>query len=342
MKKNYFLGLMLLLSGLAIKAQDTATFESFSLPVDTFVNRANMSAGGGAGFFASPIIGTSDSVYLANYYDTSFGGFWSGFSLSTMTDTTTSGFMNQYSVVSGSGLNNSLTYLTYYQGGTSDFGLTTRLSPISLAGSVIQGFYINNSTYTYLSMRDGDAFAKKFGDTTGGSDGKDWFKLTVKGDVSNDSVEFYLADFRSNDTNDHYILNDWTYVDLSALGAVNDSLFFKLSSSDNSFGYMNTPGYFCMDNPNFYSFPGVGIEELISINATIYPNPTTDYIHIKLEDQLIDATIEILSISGQLVSRTASIVSNQTVVDVRDLPKGNYVLNVYTKGKTFQKQFVKQ
>lgn len=56
-------------------------------------------------------------------------------------------------------------------------------------------------------------------------------------------VEFYLADYRFTDD---YIIDEWTWVDLSGLGDV-VGLEFYLSSSDNNAGGMKTPGYFAMD-----------------------------------------------------------------------------------------------
>jgi hypothetical protein len=36
-----------------------------------------------------------------------------------------------------------------------------------MAGRQVEGLYITNGTYPYLSMRDGDGFAKKFGGASG-------------------------------------------------------------------------------------------------------------------------------------------------------------------------------
>ena len=60
-------------------------------------------------------------------------------------------------------------------------------------------------------------------------------------------MDFYLADFRFADNALDYVVDSWTWVDLSSLGVVS-SLSFSLASSDvGQFG-MNTPAYFAMDN----------------------------------------------------------------------------------------------
>ena len=92
-------------------------------------------------------------------------------------------------------------------------------------------------------MTNGDGFAKKFTEA-------DWFKITISGfdanGVKTSTVEFKLADGVD-------IVNTWTWVDLSGLGAVK-KLTFDFSSTDNTdYGYgdsMNTPAYFAMDNFN--------------------------------------------------------------------------------------------
>ena len=99
-----------------------------------------------------------------------------------------------------------------------------------------------------LSMLNGDGFAKKFGGV--GGDEQDWFLLTIDGSLGGSAggtVEFYLADYRFADNSLDYLIDDWSYVDLSGLGEV-DQLTFNLSSSDvGGFG-MNTPAYFALDN----------------------------------------------------------------------------------------------
>lgn len=166
---------------------------------------------------------------------------------SNMTDTTTAGYTNQHSAITGGGALGSSNYGIAYMGAPT----------VTFAGpATVSGAYFTNTTYAALSMRDGDSFAKKFGGATGND--ADWFKLTIQGrDAANaltGSVDFYLADFRFADNNQDYILNTWAYVDLSSLGTVN-SLSFVLDSSDvGQFG-MNTPAYFAMDNLNVAAVP---------------------------------------------------------------------------------------
>jgi len=46
-----------------------------------------------------------------------------------------------------------------------------------------------------------------------------------------------------------YIVDEWTWIDLSGLGSVTN-LEFSFTSTDNGAWGMNNPGYFAMDNFN--------------------------------------------------------------------------------------------
>jgi len=90
---------------------------------------------------------------------------------------------------------------------------------------------------------------KKFGGATG--DDPDWFLLTITGKDSSDAVtgtvDFYLADYRFDDNSLDYIVDEWTWVDLTSLGGAT-KLEFDLDSSDVGTWGMNTPAYFAMDD----------------------------------------------------------------------------------------------
>ena len=88
-----------------------------------------------------------------------------GWAYSQTTDTTTPGFGNQYSAIPGAGASSSATYGVAFTGGGGAQAATSRITfdqPVSLLGAAL-----TNTTYAALSMRDGDAFAKKFGGASG-------------------------------------------------------------------------------------------------------------------------------------------------------------------------------
>jgi hypothetical protein len=224
-----------------------AAFDDLGLAADSYWNGSDS-----AGSF------TSGNISFINTYNTTYES-WSGWAYSSKSDTTTPGYDNQYSAITGSGLNGSSTYGLGYQGDTKP---TVSFS----SPTTVEGAYITNATYTYLSMKNGDSYAKKFGGTTGND--QDWFKLTITGlDSSNaatGTIDFYLADYRAVEKSGDYLIHDWTWVDLTSLGSNVQSLTFALSSTDNgSFG-INTPTYFAMDNLTTVPEPSTFILALVA------------------------------------------------------------------------------
>ena len=195
--------------------------------------------------------------------------YWQGWAYSQTTDTTTPGFGNQYSAIPGSGAGGSATYGVAFTGG--QVGAQGPVSRITFAQDVSPiGAEITNTTYAALSMRDGDQFSKKFGGASGSD--PDYFLLTITGrDASNGvtgSAEFALADYRfANDALD-YIVTSWTFVDLTGLGTVS-ALEFSLDSSDQAFGYLNTPSYFALDDLSFAPVPEPASAALLALGLAL-------------------------------------------------------------------------
>ncbi len=185
----------------------------------------------------------SGNIRMPTVYSTSFGGYWAGgWAYTNIKNDTLGGFNNLYTGYAGSGNNQSSNYAVG-QGGS-----TMHLTGAD-AGDSVLGFFVTNATYAALSMKNGDAFAKKFGGSTGND--PDYFALVVKawknGTLKNDSVVFYLADYRFANNAQDYIVKNWSYVNLRGLGKV-DSLLMKLISTDNGNFGMNTPSFFCVDD----------------------------------------------------------------------------------------------
>ena len=182
----------------------------------------------------------SDELVFNNSFNSDFGS-WSGWSYSNTTDVTTAGFTNQYSAFPGAGAGQSETYAV---ASTFDTPVITR-HPQS---GEFESIEITNTTYAALSILNGDQFAKKFGGESG--DDPDFFLLTIDGIQSGQSigtVEFYLADYRFENNELDYIVDEWTSVDLSPIANATSLRFTLLSSDVGQFG-MNTPAYFAADN----------------------------------------------------------------------------------------------
>ncbi len=203
-------------------------------------------SGPGGGYYWNGADGaggfTSGGVRFSNAYNTSYGN-WDGWSYANTTDTQTAGYTNQYSAFAGSDHSEpGANYGVYYE--SWSLAPTVTLQP----GANVLGMWITNTTYTALSLRDGDQFAKKFGGDSGND--ADWFLLTITGEDSlgtRHSVDFWLADYRFSDNTRDYIVDTWTWVDLTPLGDARE-LTFDLSSSDTNEWGMNTPASFALDD----------------------------------------------------------------------------------------------
>ncbi len=313
--------LFFLITTFLLTAQTIADFEELEIPAESFLDGSD----GSGGF-------SSGNIFLPNSFNPEFFS-WSGWAISTTTDTITPGFINQYSAISGSGVEGSATYALSFIFGESVMRLSER--------STVNGLFLTNNTYAYLSMLEGDDFAKKFGGATG--DDPDFYRLTIKkyveGQLSQDSVDFYLADYRFEDNSQDYIVDDWTFVDLSSLGEA-DSLSFTVASSDvGQFG-INTPTYVCIDNVSTAlsgttAIDFVPTEELFQL----YPNPTTSFLQLNsLSQQPME--VAIYSMTGQLVFSKALVESE--ILDMRHLTQGTYIVHVVNDKMQASQLLVKQ
>ena len=303
--------LAVLLLSVPLQGQTLTDFEDFGLGTGDFLNDALN------GEF------TTGNIRLPNFYDANYD-FWSGWAISATTDTETPGFMNQYSSITGGGFDGSSTYAVTYAPDGTIIDLENEAE-----GGYVEGLYVTNSTYAYLSMLEGDGFAKRFGGETG--DDPDFFLLTIhaefQDELSSDSVNLYLADYRFANNEEDYILDEWVYLDLSPLGNA-DRLVFTLTSTDtSSFGF-NTPAYFCIDNLTTADRPVSTQDARLEIDLSIFPNPisSTTQVNWPLEQE---GRARIFDLQGQLMEElTLSYGSNP--IDLSAYPSGAYVLRYST------------
>lgn len=314
----------LVLGTTALQAQTVATFEDITLPhPDTFY--VNYTASG-------TDVGFNDGLaHFPCVYDTSYGGFWSyGFAYTNMTDSVTSGYMNQYSAKAGKGYGGSSNYVMSY--GNQN---VVRLIGAAI-GHPVGGFYVTNSTYAYNSMRDGDMFARKFHNG-------DWFKLIVRGysggTLKPDSVTVYLADFLFPDTTMNYILKTWQWVNTASLGDV-DSLQFSLRSTDNGMFGMNTPAYFCIDNFTTNESSTLFTNTPVALLAKVYPNPAKNTLYVEVPATGVQQVV-VTDMAGNVVQ---SFISSEPKIEINTstLPAGMYMLQLNGNGQKASVKFTKE
>jgi hypothetical protein len=314
-------------------AQNTiADFESFSLTPNSAYTSTN-----------SAPFQTGNAIFEYEWLN-AFGGFWvGGFSYTNKYDSATAGFTNLYGVKPLRGNTNSATYVVGQDGGTIK---------LKSPNARVNGFYITNTTYAYKSIRNGDSFARKFGDTTGTGSGTtipqgsfpDYFKITAKGflggNMKTDSSVFYLADYRFANNALDYVVNTWQYFNLSNLGIV-DSIKFNMYSSDTSGGFINTPTFFGMDDFSTSPSNSVGIiKSNTQSYTTVFPNPFSNRIKIFTKN-FENFSYQVSNEIGQIILEGKNEANEFVELELGDLKQGFYFLQINIDGIIETKRIVK-
>lgn len=297
-----------------ITVNDTASFENLNLGVNKFWNK-------GSGTLRQTF--TSGNIQLNTAYTISnWGDYWSsGFAVSALTDYTkdsVSAVAQMYKSIAGGGADSTQNYAI----GKSGSGLKLLNAA---AGKQVAGMYVTNSNYAYLSMKYGDAFARKFNDT-------DYFKLMVYGYLNGTQKDSLVQVNLAANGN---ILDTWQWCDLTSLGDV-DSIIFSLKSSDvGQFG-MNTPAFFCFDQFTTRDFKTGLTEVKYNTMYSVYPNPTVQGIHIHA--LIVPAAVEVFDAAGRLMKK----VFEADYIDLSDLQNGLYYIRIQSEEKFEVHKIIKQ
>jgi hypothetical protein len=229
-------GMLLVVAVDGLAGGDTVTFEDLSIAPSSYLNGDPGGLPTGQSV-TDPIV--SGGVSFSNTFGIdSYGGYdypyWYGFAASNVVDSSTPYFTNQYASYPGGGYQSS-NYGVAYGNGAS--------LALPVPGKVL-GFRIANTTYTYLSMANGDPY----GFTAPLADSNGHFMVTASGFLQGNatgSTDFYLADLRTGSSPG--ILAGWAWFDLAGLGTV-DTVMFSFAGSDEGLYGLNTPVYFAIDD----------------------------------------------------------------------------------------------
>ena len=230
-------------SEVTVKDATVATFEDLTLePESSWWGPAD-NAKEVAGAYGTEWVGTfkSGSYEFVNSVNPAWGS-WMGCSYSNMTATSFESYeKDQWNSAAGHGAAGSANYGVIY--GSSTPMEIIKVLDGDTEGRIIAGMNITNSAWVVECVKNGNGAANKFAQGS-------WFKVTftgVKADKSTASVDYYLADYRSENEADWTCLTDWAWIDLSSLGKV-VSLSVSFDGTDKSYGYLNTSTYVCIDN----------------------------------------------------------------------------------------------
>lgn len=283
-----------------------ATFENLKLEPESYWWGDNTSTTGYSTFYSGSYSFTN---YLSERILT-----WGGFSYSNITTTqfNSGNFLKfQFHSSVGHGVHNSKNYAICYT-----LGAPTKVSITnSEEGQTISGFYITNTAWvkhvsengTGMNSLQGDDAKKPF--TEG-----DWYKITAKGD-NDKTLEFYLADYRSQNKEEHYTLDSWQWFDLRALGKVKYVTFKADGTRKNTHG-STIPFYFCMDDFG-------GVREVVEVDELLVKEAAT----IKVNAEHFFKT------KSAYASYLITDLANSSIAEASFL-KGEFIFKGISPGKT--------
>ena len=203
------------------------TFDDNTLAADTF-----FAPEGNTSFISG---GTS----FDHNWNTEWDCCWGNFTYSNKQDTTTIGYTNDRSAITGTGVGT----------GQDNYAVSYSNASINFAGAThVESAFITNTTYAYLAVKNGE---DGFGSVKGPFEVGDFFNLTINGLDQNENI-ISTFDFALADGSD--VVDSWTLVDFSSLGTVY-GLSFSYSSSDVGDYGINTPTYFAIDNIDIQAVP---------------------------------------------------------------------------------------
>jgi hypothetical protein len=322
--KLKLLGCILGLMPIGMFAQTfVGTFDTLTVPSSGVFNGASS---------PSQLTSFEDGqVSYSCFYDSTFGGFWTkGFAYTNIVDTIDPSYTNLYGSAAGKGFNGTQNYVV-----ANDQSVMKLKNHGSQFVKKLMGFRVTNTFYAYSSMRFGDSFDTPFGGSAGTQ--ADYFKLCIKGyldgNVKADSIEYYLADFRSDSSNLDYVQKSWEYVNCSNLGEVDSVKFILRSSRYNGFGY-TTPLYFALDEVEVQYIDISSVEEHTSQSFQLYPNPARDILQVSGKAFSKAVIIDMLGNEVMHVSAGANQISH--------LPSGVYQVLIQTATGLRRISFIKE
>ena len=165
---------------------------------------------------------------------------WGGVAYSNQTKTTFSSlFPDQFNSVVGHGVNGSKNYAVAYAYGQH----TVEVRATHAGPAVIPGTFVTNTAWVKEVTQKGTGM----GDEPHAPFHKGDYLLLIASNSKGQSIEFPLVDYRSSNDAEHYVIDSWQWLDLSALGET-ESVIFSMKGTRIANGGTTIPAYFCLDD----------------------------------------------------------------------------------------------
>ncbi len=257
------------------------------------------------------------------------GGSEDGSDQSTLTGSRLNGEIASFSVLyqgsSGDGFDaqnnqlvlSNLPFELYY--GSSGDGFSQKLVALTLSGSNINNLYDGNS---------GDGFSQKNHQTI--LSGRD-LAILFSGNSS---------DGFDNEIAYNQLLEG--FISIIFKGGIGDGFSNSFKPNNYLSGLMlvlfnggNGDG-FAVNNYTTALTLDI-VEQLIKMDVLLYPNPASQIVTIKTNDNIVITSVEVYDISGKKIGME---LSNENSLDVSNLADGIYLLNIFSESGGVRKRLI--
>ena len=182
-----------------------------------------------------------------------------------------------------------------------------------------------------------DMLACNYNDTANTDDGTCYSELEVTVQMVDVILEYTLTTIVSPEISD--LSYTWTLD-----GTVLSNELSSLDVSENGNYTVTVSDGTCTATESI-TVVGIGLLELENNAITLYPNPALDVLNINFEVALADLQLQVLNTMGaEVLSRriNRSEVGEEVTVHIADLPKGMYILKVYSNDFTRSIPWIKR
>lgn len=157
-----------------------------------------------------------------------------------------------------------------------------------------------------------------------------WFDIQVTADLDSDLGKLYL---------DGTSVAEWQWSLNNADGSAGTNAIagFDFFGTDAN----NGEGSYYIDDVQVIESTGVGMADVQSQNIAVYPNPTNDALTIQTPTETIRGTVCLFDMLGNQIQTYSALTGNKTVLDVRNLKAGIYVVKVVYDQSVYSTQIVK-
>jgi len=158
--------------------------------------------------------------------------------------------------------------------------------------------------------------------------------------VANSNVQVSNSNHLATHTNASNMQNAWTFQWTAPASSEGDITFYVAINATNNNGLDS--GDQVVTISETVSHTNLGISDNQKIEFSVYPNPTTNFIIVEAELSLIqDTEVTILNSIGQAIYKT-NLNTHSNKIDVSNLDKGVYFIQVKSKDKLGSSQFIKR